>query len=103
MKFDPVSDRRNFTTVRDPNFFKQQQEELCAAEHLGFAPEIEMEMQILERCDLLGFSFPLWWCELPAILKGWEDRVFAYGRIYARGLWDDKGLGRLERVMLLMR
>jgi hypothetical protein len=41
MKFDPVSDRRNFATVRDPNFLKQQQEELYAAEHLGFAPEIE--------------------------------------------------------------
>ncbi len=28
MKFDPVSDRRNFTTVKDPHFLKQQQEEL---------------------------------------------------------------------------
>src|SRR5260221_14364339 len=102
MKFDPVSDRRNFTTVRDPNFFKQQQEELYAAEHLGFAPEIEMEMQKLERCDLLVFSFPLWRFGLPAILKGWADRVFAYGRIYARGLWYDKGLGRGKRAMVLI-
>ncbi len=102
MKFDPVSDRRNFTTVRDPNFFKQQQEELYAAEHLGFAPEIEVEMQKLERCDLLVFSFPLWWFGLPAILKGWVDRVFAYGRIYARGRWYDKGLGRGKRAMVLI-
>ena len=102
MKFDPVSDRRNFTTVRDPNFFKQQQEELYAAEHLGFAPEIEAEMQKLERCDLLVFSFPLWWFGLPAILKGWVDRVFAYGRIYGRGRWYDKGLGRGKRAMVLM-
>jgi NAD(P)H dehydrogenase (quinone) len=57
MKFDPVSDRRNFTTVREPNFFKQQQEELYAADHLGFAPEIEAEIQKLERCDLLVFPF----------------------------------------------
>ena len=62
---------------RDP-FFKQQQEELYADEHLGFAPEIEAEIQKLERCDLLVFSFPLWWFGLPAILKGWVDRVFAY-------------------------
>jgi NAD(P)H dehydrogenase (quinone) len=24
MKFDPVSDRRNFTTIKSPEFFKQQ-------------------------------------------------------------------------------
>jgi NAD(P)H dehydrogenase (quinone) len=102
MKFDPVSDRRNFTMVGDPNFFKQQQEELYAAEHLGFAPEIEAEMQKLERCDLLVFSFPLWWFGLPAILKGWVDRVFAYGRIYGRGRWYDKGLGRGKRAMVLV-
>jgi NAD(P)H dehydrogenase (quinone) len=102
MRFDPVSDRRNFTTVRDPNFFKQQQEELYADEHLGFAPEIEAEMQKLERCHLLVFSFPLWWFGLPAILKGWVDRVFAYGRIYGRWRWYDKGLGRGKRAMVLM-
>jgi len=102
MKFDPVSDRRNFTTVRDPNFFKQQQEELYAAKHLGFAPEIEVEMQKLERCDLLVFSFPLWWFGLPAILKGWVDRVFAYGRVYGRGRWYDKGLGQGKRAMALV-
>jgi NAD(P)H dehydrogenase (quinone) len=102
MKFDPVSGRRNFTTVRDPNFFKQQQEELYAAEHLGFVPEIEAEIQKLERCDLLVFSFPLWWFGLPAILKGWVDRVFAYGRIYGRGRWYDQGLGRGKRALVLM-
>jgi NAD(P)H dehydrogenase (quinone) len=102
MKFDPVSDRMNFTTVRDPSFFKQQQEELYAGEHLGFAPELEEEMQKLERCDLLLFSFPLWWFGLPAILKGWVDRVFAYGRIYGRGRWYDAGLGQGKRAMVLI-
>jgi NAD(P)H dehydrogenase (quinone) len=102
MKFDPISDRRNFMTVSDPNFFKQQQEELYATEHLGFAPEIEVEMQKLERCDLLVFSFPLWWFGLPAILKGWVDRVFAYGRIYSSGRWYDNGLARGKRAMALM-
>ena len=102
MKFDPVSDRRNFTTVRDPSFLKQQQEELYATEHLGFAPEIEAELQKLERCDLLIFSFPLWWFGLPAILKGWVDRVFAYGRFYARGRWYDTGPGRGKRAMVLV-
>jgi Flavodoxin-like fold len=43
--------------------------------------ELLTEMQNLEWCDTLIFSFPLWRFGMPAILKGWVDRVFAYGRI----------------------
>ena len=28
------------------------------------------------------WQFPLWWFGLPAILKGWVDRVFAMGWAY---------------------
>jgi len=28
LKFDPVCDRRNFTTIKGPEFFKQQIEEM---------------------------------------------------------------------------
>ncbi|TIT69787.1 MAG: NAD(P)H-dependent oxidoreductase, partial [Mesorhizobium sp.] len=31
MGFNPVSDRRNFTAVRDPNYYRQQVEEANAA------------------------------------------------------------------------
>ena len=31
------------------------------------------------------WQFPLWWFGLPAILKGWIDRVFAMGRTYGDG------------------
>ncbi|WP_263488426.1 NAD(P)H-dependent oxidoreductase [Mesorhizobium sp. CA14] len=41
MGFDPVSDRRNFTTVRDPNYYRQQAEEANAAARDGFAPDIQ--------------------------------------------------------------
>ena len=89
MAFNPVSDRRNFTTVKDPAYFKQQAEELHATEVNGFAPEIATEMAKLEWCDALVLQFPLWWFSLPAVLKGWVDRVFAMGRIYGAGKWYD--------------
>src|SRR6266481_1407299 len=38
MGFDPVSDRRNFTSVADPAHLKQQAEEAHATAHNGFAP-----------------------------------------------------------------
>lgn len=100
MNFDPVSDRRNFTTVKDPEYYKQQIEELHATEVGGFAIDIETEMVKLERCDLMIWQFPLWWFGLPAVLKGWVDRVFAMGRIYGGGKIYDTGVFRGKRAML---
>ncbi|PTY02094.1 flavodoxin family protein [Opitutaceae bacterium EW11] len=102
MSFDPVSARTNYLTVANPEYFKPQAEEQYATEHGGFVPALETEMRKLEEADLLVFSFPLWWFGLPAILKGWVDRVFAYGRIYGRGRWYDQGLGRGKRALALL-
>ena len=43
-KFNPVSDRNNFTTVADPDFLKQRREEEYATTRNGFVPELEAEM-----------------------------------------------------------
>lgn len=100
MGFDPVSDRRNFTTVRDPDYYKQQEEEAYAGTHDGFAADIQAEMDKLFWCEALILQFPLWWFGLPAILKGWVDRVFASGgRIYGGGKWYDRGVFVGKRAM----
>lgn len=100
MGFNPVSDRRNFTTVRDPDSYRQQAEEAYAAIHDGFAPDLQAEMDKLFWCDALILQFPLWWFGLPAILKGWIDRVFASGgRIYGGGKWYDRGVFAGKRAM----
>ena len=70
MNFDPVSDRRNFTTVKDPNRLKQQVEEEHASMVNGYVPELQAEMDKLAWCDVLILQFPLWWLGMPAILKG---------------------------------
>lgn len=100
MKFDPVSDRRNFNTQKDPSYLKQQIEEMYATEVDGFAPDIQAEMEKLDWCNLLIFQFPLWWFSMPAILKGWVDRVFAMGRIYGGGKWYDNGVFQGKKAML---
>ena len=100
MGFDPVSGRRNFTTVHDSAYFRQQAEEAHAAAHDGFAPAIQAEQDKLFWCEALIFQFPLWWFGLPAILKGWVDRVFASGgRIYGGGKWYDRGVFAGKRAM----
>ena len=103
MDFDPVSDRRNFTTVKDAEYLKQQIEEMHASEANGFSADIEAEMVKLEQCDALLFSFPLWWFGMPAILKGWCDRVLAMGRVYGGPKLYEGGIGQAtKRGMVLM-
>ena len=100
MGFDPVSSRRNFTTVLDPEYLKLQAEEMHASAHDGFAPELEAELRKMEAADLMIWQFPLWWFGLPAILKGWVDRVFAMGRTYGGGRIYDSGTFRGRRALL---
>jgi len=100
MDFDPVSARSSFTTVKDPDYFKPQQEEMHASASNGFAPLIEAEIRKLEWCELMIWQFPLWWFGLPAALKGWVDRVFAMGRVYGGGKVYDNGSCRGKRAML---
>lgn len=85
MEFNPSSNRYNFTTVKDPSFLKLGLEEIYATENNGFVADIQAEQEKLEWCDLVIWQFPLWWFSVPAILKGWTDRVFAAGKIYGAG------------------
>ncbi len=99
MKFNPVSDRRNFKSVKDADYYKQQVEETFASENNSFADDIQNEMDKLEWCDALIFQFPLWWFGLPAIMKGWVDKVFAMGRIYGYGAKYETGHFRAKRAL----
>ncbi|MDO7904809.1 NAD(P)H oxidoreductase [Paenibacillus sp. JX-17] len=66
----------------DPVLKGEDEPDFSAAEQL-FSPEVEMEIRRLKENDALTFIFPVWWWYLPAMLKGYIDRVwnngFAYG------------------------
>jgi len=100
--FDPVSDRRNFISARNSEFFKQQIEEDHATDVAGFAPAVAAEIAKMEAADLMIWQFPLWWFGVPGILKGWVDKVFAFGRVYGRGKFYETGLYRGKRALLSM-
>jgi NAD(P)H dehydrogenase (quinone) len=99
MQFNPVSDRRNFLTVADPMRLKQQVEEEHASAVGGFVPELQLEMEKLAWCDVLILQFPLWWLGMPAIMKGWIDRVFAVGCAYGGGKYFSRGVFLGKRAM----
>ena len=72
--------------------------------------DVKAEQEKLLRADVLILQFPLWWFAMPAILKGWVDRVYAYGFAYGVGehsdrRWGDRyGEGMLagKRAMLIV-
>ncbi|WP_114394628.1 NAD(P)H-dependent oxidoreductase [Oleisolibacter albus] len=72
--------------------------------------DVRAEQEKLRWADAVLFQFPLWWFGMPAILKGWVERVYAYGFGYGVGehsdrRWGDRyGEGTLagKRAMLLV-
>lgn len=42
-------------------------------------PDVASEQAKLRAADAIIVQFPLWWYGMPAILKGWFDRVFVSG------------------------
>lgn len=45
-------------------------------------PDVEEEQRKILAADALILVFPLWWYSMPAIMKGWVDRVWAFGLAY---------------------
>jgi len=99
MKFDPTGGSHDFTERANPDFFKYGQEQIVASERGTFVEQVAAEQRKLLACDLLIFQFPLWWFGLPAILKGWVDRVFAAGLTYGAGRFYSRGVMRGRRAM----
>ncbi|MES2362800.1 MAG: NAD(P)H-dependent oxidoreductase [Pseudomonadota bacterium] len=89
--FNPVAGRHDFSTTVDAGRFHYQQEQLKASQENGFSAELVREQKRVADADLFIFIYPLWWGGMPAILKGWFDRVLAYGFAYADGKRFDSG------------
>jgi NAD(P)H dehydrogenase (quinone) len=100
--FNPVAGRHDFTGISDPARFHYQSEQLHASESDGFAADLVREQKRLMRADLIVFVFPLWWGGLPAIVKGWFDRVCAYGVAYADGKRYERGYFVGRRALLAL-
>ncbi len=100
MRFNPVGGKHDFTTLTDPDYFKYGVEQTKASEAKTFAADVAAEQEKLLRADLLIFQFPLWWFGLPAIMKGWVDRVFAVGLTYGGGRWYSNGVFKRKRAMV---
>lgn len=44
--------------------------------------DIHNEQELIRNADTMIFIYPVWWFNMPAILKGYIDRVFSRGFAY---------------------
>lgn len=98
--FNPVAGRHDFLDVAEAARFHYQSEQQHAVDGGGFSPELAREQARVAAADAIVFLFPLWWGGPPAILKGWIDRVLAYGFAYVDGYRFDTGFFKDKRSLL---
>ena len=75
--------------------------DLAAAQKGGVVPEIQQEQARITRSDRLVVIFPLWWGGMPAILKGYFDRVLTHGFAFKAGRGGVQGLLAGKSVALV--
>ena len=98
--FQAAAGPADVTKRVDPERFDLGAEQAFAAKEGCFSDEIQGEIDRLFEADLLILQFPMWWFSMPAIMKGWIDRVFAFGVTYDFGQTWDKGVLQGRRAML---
>ena len=110
MGWKPAVDRADF-----PDLAPDRRLQVAAASGEAFAAgrltdDVRAEQDKLAWADMVILQFPLWWYSMPALLKGWVDRVYAYGFAYGVGEhsdrhWGDRfGQGKMagKRAMLIV-
>ncbi|MEN6518059.1 MAG: NAD(P)H-dependent oxidoreductase [Methanospirillum sp.] len=96
MKFKAVLDAADFPDRWNTSVFDPAAEQMHAIATDSIAPDIAAEIEKVRRADLLIIQFPIWWTSMPAILKGWFDRVFAQGFVVNVGTGEVYGRGLLR-------
>ncbi len=65
-------------------------EEDFEAFNRGMTPiDIREHQDRVSDADVVAFFHPVWWFGMPAVMKGWIDRVFSYGFAYGH---DSRGV-----------
>ena len=91
MNWNPVASSADFGSRKNPDYLVYALEQRHAWEAGTLAPDIVAEVQKLQKADLVIFNFPVYWFSVPAILKGWIDRVLVSGTCYGGLRFYDRG------------
>ena len=100
--FNPLAQKWDFVTTTGGHFNYMLEQKHAARLDLAFSPDILGEIQKVKAADLVMFVAPVWWSSVPALLKGWFDRVLAMGVAWDSGQTYEKGLMRGKQAMLVL-
>jgi len=91
MNWNPVASAEDFSERDNPDYLVYALEQRLSVKRQSLAPDIQQELDKLLWADLLILNFPIYWFSVPAILKGWIDRVLVSGVCYGGKRFYDQG------------
>lgn len=100
MKFKAVADSDDFRQRANPDYLVYALEQRNAVNNGTLAADIAAELEKIKAADLIVFSFPIYWFSVPAIMKGWIDRVLVSGYCYGGLRFYDRGGLAGKKAML---
>ncbi len=100
MNFDPVAKKSDFLAPKSDDYTVYSLEQRHGWANHTIAPDIAAEVDKLLRADLLILNFPVFWFSVPAIMKGWIDRVFLSGVCFGGREFYDCGRLRGKRALV---
>ena len=100
MNFNPVASREDFTSLNNSEYLNYALEQRHASKQQLLSADIQTEVDKVLKADLLILNFPIYWTSVPAILKGWIDRVFVSGIFYGGKRFYNHGGMAGKKAML---
>lgn len=93
MQFEPRATRNDIVgCLHNSEEFNYGMETLEAYKRGGLSSDLIEEQKKVQEADLMIFQFPLYWFSMPAIMKGWMDRVLVQGFAHEFPNCYDSGL-----------
>jgi len=100
MNWNPVASAADFGSRKKEDYLVYALEQRYSHEAGTIAVDIAAEIEKIKKADLIILNFPLYWFSVPAILKGWIDRVFISGFCYGGLRFYDNGGLKGKKAML---
>ncbi|XP_074141091.1 ribosyldihydronicotinamide dehydrogenase [quinone]-like [Sminthopsis crassicaudata] len=101
MNFEPRATRKDIVgALSNSESFNYAAETYEACKKGALSNDVVEEQKKVQEADLVIFQFPLYWYSVPAIMKGWIDRVLCQGFAFEPPKYFDKGLLKNKLVIL---
>ena len=92
MNFNPILNESDMIYTKNQEFVRENSE---------YPEDVKVEQKLIEESELLIYLFPIWWNGMPAIMKGYIDRVFQHGFAYSFTSEDPKQRFAGKRALFL--